>query len=141
MLPLLLPTRGACCTCIIYARLFHLVKVSIDNLKKKGHMPGWTFLTNHALVLRHIARQPRSTALDLGNRIGITERATRKIIADLLAAGYITKEREGRCNRYRINSNLPLRHPSHGETAVGALLRTLGWRKRPRAGETTVGQS
>jgi predicted ArsR family transcriptional regulator len=93
-------------------------------------MPEWTFLTNHALVLSHIARHPRVTAIALANVIGITERATRKIIADLLDAGYITKKREGRCNRYRINSDLHLRHPSHGETAVGALLRALGWKRR-----------
>ena len=93
-------------------------------------MPEWTFLTNHALVLSHIARNPRITGLALANAIGITERATRKIIADLSDAGYITKKREGRCNRYRINSDLRLRHPSHGETAVGALLRALGWKRR-----------
>jgi len=93
-------------------------------------MQGWTFLTNHALVLSHIARNPRITAIALANAIGITERATRKIIADLLDDGYLTKKREGRCNRYRINPDLRLRHPSHGETAVGALLRTLGWKQQ-----------
>jgi len=95
-------------------------------------MPEWAFLTNHALVLSYIARHPRTTARDLASTIGITERATRKIIADLLDAGYITKKREGRRNRYRINPDLPLRHPSHGETAVGDLLQALGWKRRKR---------
>ncbi len=72
------------------------------------------------------------SARDLAFAAGITERATRKIIADLLAAGYITKEREGRRNRYHINPDLPLRHPSLEETAVGYLLQILGWRKRGR---------
>ena len=93
-------------------------------------MPEWTFLTNHALVMSHVARYPRITAHDLGDAIGITERATRKIIADLLDAGYITKKREGRQNRYDIKPDLPLRHPSHGETAVGDLLIALGWKRR-----------
>ena len=93
-------------------------------------MPEWTFLTNHGLVLSHIARHPRITARDLADAIGITERATRKIIADLLETGYITKKREGRRNRYRINPDLSLRHPSHGETAVGELLQALGWKRR-----------
>jgi DNA-binding transcriptional ArsR family regulator len=93
-------------------------------------MPEWTLLTNHALVLSHIARHPRITARDLANAIGITERATRKIIADLLDTGYITKKREGRRNRYRINPDVTLRHPSHGETAVGDLLEALGWKRR-----------
>jgi len=103
-------------------------------------MPAWTFLTNHALVLSHIARHPRTTALVLGNAVGITERATRKIIADLLDAGYISRQRVGRCNRYRINPDLGLRHPSHGETEVGVLLRALGWKRRAGSGKTTVSQ-
>ena len=94
-------------------------------------MPEWTFLSNHALVLSYIAHHPRITARELANAVGITERATRKIIADLLETGYITKKREGRRNRYRVNADLDLRHPIHSETAVGDLLEALGW-KRPR---------
>jgi len=94
-------------------------------------MPEWTFLSNHGLVLSYIAHHPRITARELANVVGITERATRKIIADLLETGYITKKREGRRNRYRVDPDLALRHPIHGETAVGELLEALGW-KRPR---------
>jgi DNA-binding transcriptional ArsR family regulator len=100
-------------------------------------MGEWTFLTNHALVLSYVARHPRTTALDLAMAIGITERATRKIIAELLEAGYIDKKREGRRNRYRINPDVPLRHSSHGETAVGDLLELLGWRRRRRSSQPT----
>ena len=88
-------------------------------------MSEWTFLTSYALILSRIAGEPYNTALELSNAVGITERAVRKIIADLLASGYITKKREGRRNQYRINPNLPLRHPSHKETAVGELLKIL----------------
>ena len=94
-------------------------------------MSEWTFLSNHALVLSYIARHSRVTARELANVVGITERATRKIIADLLETGYITKKREGRRNSYRINPDLDLRHPIHAETGVGELLEALGW-KRPR---------
>lgn len=95
-------------------------------------MPEWTFLTNHALVLSYIARHSRITARDLANAIDITERTTRKIIADLLDTGYIDKKREGRRNRYRVNLGLALRHPGHGETAVGDLLGALSWRRRKK---------
>ncbi len=95
-------------------------------------MSEWKFLTNHTLTLSYISLQPRMTALELSNAVGITERATRKIIADLLQAGYISKELEGRRNRYRINPDLPLRHPSLEDTAVGHLLEILGWKKRGR---------
>ncbi len=94
-------------------------------------MPEWTFLSNHALVLSYIAHHPRITARELASAVGITERATRKIIADLLETGYIAKKRDGRRNRYRVDPDLALRHPIHSETAVGELLEALGW-KRPR---------
>lgn len=93
-------------------------------------MSEWRFLTNHGLVLSYLARHPRITARDLADAIGITERATRNIIADLLDTGYIDKRREGRRNRYRINPDLALRHPGHAETAVGDLLQALGWKRR-----------
>jgi len=64
--------------------------------------------------------------------IGITERTVRKIIADLDAAGYITKKKQGRGVRYRINPDLSMRHDAHREIAVGDFLEALGW-KRERA--------
>ncbi|MDO8567515.1 MAG: winged helix-turn-helix domain-containing protein, partial [Dehalococcoidales bacterium] len=83
-------------------------------------MPPWTFLTNHALVLSSIARNPTITARDVADSIGITERAVRKIIADLEAEGYITKKKEGRRVKYRINPDLSMRHHTHQETEVGS---------------------
>lgn len=93
-------------------------------------MPQWTFLTNHALVLSFVARSPRITAREVATAIGITERAVRKIIADLEVEGYITKKREGRRVRYRINPELSLRHHTHQETEVGSFLEVLGWKRR-----------
>jgi DNA-binding transcriptional ArsR family regulator len=92
-------------------------------------MGEWTFLTNHAVVLSFLAKHPRITARELSAAINITERTTRKIIADLYAAGYIGKKREGRRIRYRINADLSLRHETQRDTAVGELLRVLGWKK------------
>lgn len=92
-------------------------------------MPDWTFLTNHALVLSFLAKHPRITALEIALEIGITERATRKIIADLDAAGYIDKEREGRRVRYWINPDMPMRHEAQRDIAVGDFLQVLGWKR------------
>jgi DNA-binding MarR family transcriptional regulator len=98
-------------------------------------MPGWKFLTNHALVLCLIAQQPRITAREIATTINITEKATRNIISDLEADGYITKKREGRRIRYTVYTDLPLRHEMQQDKAIGDLLETLGWkpkrRKRP----------
>jgi predicted DNA-binding transcriptional regulator YafY len=99
-------------------------------------MPEWGFLTNHALVLSHIAKHPRITARELASAIGITERAVRKFIADLDAAGYITKKREGRGIRYRINPDLPLRHDTFREIAIGDFLESLGWKRRRKRTKT-----
>jgi DNA-binding transcriptional ArsR family regulator len=92
----------------------------------------WAFITKHAVALSLIARHPRITALDLGGAMQLTERATRKIVADLYAAGYIEKKREGRRVRYRINPDQSLRHDAHQGIPVGNLLEALGW-KRPLA--------
>jgi DNA-binding transcriptional ArsR family regulator len=92
----------------------------------------WTFLTKHALVLSLIAKQPRITALVLALAVGITERAVRRIIADLYADGYITKKRIGRGVRYGINPDLSLRHRTHKEISIGDFLGALGWKRREK---------
>ncbi len=93
-------------------------------------MGKWKFVTNHALVLCLIAQQPRITARKIAATAGITEKATRNIINDLEAGGYITKTREGRRIRYGVDPELPLRHEMHEGKAVGALLEVLGWVKQ-----------
>jgi DNA-binding transcriptional ArsR family regulator len=100
-------------------------------------MPPWTFITKHAATLSLIAQNPRITALELSLTIGVTERAVRKIIAELYAAGYIKKKRVGRGVRYRINRDLPLRRDTHRMVAIGDFLESLGWnrhRKRMKNG-------
>jgi DNA-binding IclR family transcriptional regulator len=93
-------------------------------------MSEWAFLTNHALVLSSIARNPRLTAFEISQLAGITERSARKIIADLEADRYIEKTKVGRNNRYRINGNLSLRAGSLHDIPVGDFLATLGWQKK-----------
>lgn len=106
-------------------------------------MPGWKFLTNHALVLCQIAQQPRITAREISMTIGITEKATRSIIKDLEVDGYITKKREGRRIRYGIYTGLPLRHEMHHDKAIGDLLVVLGFKPRKRrvSTKTTIKNS
>lgn len=82
----------------------------------------WTFLTNHARVLLWIARDPEVRLRDVAAGIGITERAVQIIVADLEAAGYLTRTRVGRRNRYTIDTTVALRHPSEADHPVGDLL-------------------
>jgi DNA-binding transcriptional ArsR family regulator len=95
-------------------------------------MREWTFITKHAVALSLIAKNPRITALELGAALGVTERAVRKLIADLYNAGYVSKKREGRGVRYRINPDLSLRQDTHREVDIGDFLATLGWKKNSR---------
>lgn len=59
---------------------------------------------------------------EVAMRVGITERAAQRILADLIEAGYLEAERIGRRNRYSVNGALPLRHPLEQGNPVSALL-------------------
>jgi DNA-binding MarR family transcriptional regulator len=96
-------------------------------------MSEWSFLTSHGLVLSLISKQPRITGIELSREIGITERAVRRVISDLVNNGYISKKKEGRCIKYRINPNLPMRHDTHQEIVIGDLLEALGWKRRRKS--------
>lgn len=96
-------------------------------------MASWSFLTNYGLVLTYLGRYPDSTGLEIAQAVGITERAARKIVADLLAEAYIEREKVGRRNRYRLNTARPLQHPGERAVTVGELLGLL-WRDRDPAG-------
>ena len=91
----------------------------------------WTFLTNHAHVLVCIAEEPDVRGRDIAERVGITERAAQSIVADLVEAGYVTRTREGRRNRYAIDPQAHLRHPLQQEHTIGELLSALGRLRAP----------
>ena len=64
--------------------------------------PKWTFLTRHAQILLCIADDPGIRLRDIGDRLGITERAAHRIVVELVDDGYLTRERRGRRNHYTI---------------------------------------
>jgi hypothetical protein len=103
--------------------------------------PRWAFLTNHARALICIARDPGARLREIGERVGITERAAHRIVAELLAAGYITRTRDGRRNRYTVNADLPLPDPIARDQNVGDLLTLLATTDppAPRAESATAG--
>jgi len=99
-------------------------------------MGKWTFVTNHAVVLTYLAKQPSITARQVALEIGITERAVRTIIADLEAEGYIVKAKEGRRVRYGVKAGLPLRHSTQMDKQVGQLLKLPGWAGKPSGNQS-----
>jgi DNA-binding IclR family transcriptional regulator len=63
----------------------------------------WGFLTTHALILICVAQHPRSTVREIAMTVGITERAAHSALQDLREGGIISREREGRRNRYDLD--------------------------------------
>jgi hypothetical protein len=88
-------------------------------------MGGWSFLTNHARVLLCIARDPGVRLRDIAADIGVTERSAHGIVTDLVEAGYVVKDKDGRRNRYGIQEHLPLRDPLSQERTIGEMLDLL----------------
>ncbi|TFD04980.1 MULTISPECIES: helix-turn-helix domain-containing protein [unclassified Cryobacterium] len=89
-------------------------------------MAVWTFLTNHAHVLLCVSQDPGMRLRDIAVEVGITERAAQRIIAELVADGYLTRHRDGRRNSYQLYPELPLRHPLERHHKIGELLAALG---------------
>lgn len=89
----------------------------------------WTFLTNHSHVLVCIAANPDVRLREVAAKVGITERATQRIVAELEEAGYLSHERVGRRNHYEIHRELTLRHPLENHLEIGTLLQVIIERK------------
>jgi DNA-binding IclR family transcriptional regulator len=87
--------------------------------------PRWKFLTNHAQVLACIANDPGVLLREISERVGITERATHRIVTELAVGGYIERERTGRRNHYTIQSGLPLPDRLGRVQRISDLLRIL----------------
>jgi hypothetical protein len=92
---------------------------------RSDRTPRWSFLTNHAQVLLCIAHDPGIRLREIGEAVGITERAAHRIVVELAAAGYISRRRNGRRNHYTIKSHLPLPDPLASEQKIGDLLAIL----------------
>jgi hypothetical protein len=95
----------------------------LNMARDKG--PAWSFLTNHAQVLLCIAQDPGIRLREIGEAVGITERAAHRIVVELAAAGYLSRTRNGRRNHYTIQSHLPLPDPLAREQKIGDLLAVL----------------
>jgi hypothetical protein len=62
--------------------------------------------------------------------LGVSERQSRsfvagRVLADLAEEGYIVREKVGRRNRYHVNHEARMRHPTIAQHEIGELLRAL----------------
>jgi DNA-binding MarR family transcriptional regulator len=85
----------------------------------------WTFVTNHTQVLLCLAQDPEMRLRDVAETVGITERATQRILADLVDGGYVERARVGRRNHYTVNGEKAMRHTAQLGQAIGGLLDFL----------------
>ena len=92
----------------------------------------WSFLTNHARVLLCIAEDPTVRLREIGDRVGVTERAAHRIVNELVAAGYVSRRRSGRRNHYTVHRDLPLPDRLSRSQPLGELLAVLA----PAAGRS-----
>ena len=85
----------------------------------------WTLLTGHGHVLVEIARSPEARIRDISPVVGLTERSVQAIVADLEAAGYLTRARAGRRVVYTVNRDSLFRHAAQEGHRVGPFLDLL----------------
>ena len=88
-------------------------------------MAKWRFLTNHAMVLIHVANHPRSTLRDIAQAVGITERAALSILRAMEEDDIISRQREGRRNKYWVDFRALLKYPLGGPYSVAELVENL----------------
>jgi MarR family len=88
-------------------------------------MPPFRFLSNHGMALLTIAHDPTARMRDIAGALGITERATQRIVADLIAAEYVAREKHGRRNAYTVRTDLSINLPDQRDIELGRLLGVL----------------
>jgi len=91
----------------------------------QGGSSSWSFLTNHAQVLLCIANDPGVRLREIGDAVGITERAAHRIVVELATAGYISRRRDGRRNHNTFKSVLTVPDRLARVQKIGVLLAVL----------------
>jgi DNA-binding MarR family transcriptional regulator len=99
--------------------------INLAGMSSENDSKPWRFVTNHTQVLLCIARNPDTRLRDIAEKVGITERAVQRIVADLVESGFVTRERVGSRSRYTINRRAKMRHPSQIDHEIGELLDLL----------------
>jgi hypothetical protein len=112
-------------TTFLQSNLTQLPGLGEEKLPRISNGQEWTFLSNHAHVLLCIAGHPEILLRVVAERVGITERAVQRIVADLEEGGYLSRTREGRRNHYQVHADRPLRHSLESHHDVGVLLSLI----------------
>lgn len=76
-------------------------------------------------MLLALSRDAGVRLRDVALNCGVTERTVQAIVADLEEAGYITRARTGRRNRYTVVHGAVFRHPAEAGQEIAGLLELL----------------
>ena len=96
----------------------------------------WTFLSNHGHVLVSLARDPQARMRDVAEAVGVTERTVQQIVRDLVAQGYVRKEKVGRRNRYEVVRRAHFRHDLEAGVTIRDFLDLVAGQGRQAAGRS-----
>ena len=69
-------------------------------------MQHWSFLTAHGEVFSIVARRRSITTTEMASVMGITRSKVRRVMVDLFADGYVSKNRNGSESSYQIVPNV-----------------------------------
>jgi predicted transcriptional regulator len=99
-------------------------------------------LTNYALVLLHVGEHPKSTHQQIASAVGITPRAVQSNVRALEKDGLISRRKEGRGLRYRVDFRAVLDYQTSGPYTVRQLIKELstlmrGLRRARRRGRSS----
>ena len=83
---------------------------------------GVTLLSEHAQVLLYISNHPEATVCEIAKALGTSERQLFRQLNELQGAGYLTRVKDGRRNRYLLKADAPLQKGSAGQVTVSEFL-------------------
>lgn len=88
-------------------------------------MSSWNFFTNHGHIIILLGKNCELTIKEIADTVGITERATQKIIKDLVDDGFIKIKKIGRKNSYKIIGRKRLRHEIEKDCKIEQIIETI----------------
>jgi DNA-binding Lrp family transcriptional regulator len=88
-------------------------------------MADWNFFTNYGHIIFLLSENSKITTREIAEKVGITERATQKIIHDLEEGGFITIKKEGRNNCYKVDGRKRLRHNIEKNCRLSELIKVI----------------
>jgi len=86
----------------------------------------WRFVTNHARVLVCLAHDRDARLRDVGDVLDVTERRVFDIVNELVAAGFVTRTKTGRRNKYAVQVDAVWTEADGNRRTIGDLVSFLG---------------